>query len=202
MSARVDFWFEFASTYSYLAVARIDAEAEARGVEVAWRPLLLGPIFAAQGLNTSPFVLNPAKGRYMWRDLERRSAAYGLSFRRPTDDDRRVFPQHSVFAARMALVGLDAAWGEDFCRGVYQAQFADGRDISDKAVVIDVAMRAGAPQDAPERAVSEANKARLRANVDEAMALGVFGAPSVTVRTELFWGDDRLNHALDWAARG
>ena len=79
----MQFWFEFASTYSYPAAMRIEAAAAARGVAIEWRPFLLGPIFAAQGWNDSPFNLNPAKGRYMWRDLERRCAGYGLPLRRP-----------------------------------------------------------------------------------------------------------------------
>jgi 2-hydroxychromene-2-carboxylate isomerase len=67
----LDFWFEFSSTYSYPAALRIGALAAEAGVEVRLRPLLLGPIFQAHGWNTSPFILYPAKGRHMWRDLER-----------------------------------------------------------------------------------------------------------------------------------
>ena len=80
MARPVTFWFEFASTYSYLSAMRIDAEAEARGVEVVWKPFLLGPIFKAQGWETSPFSIYPEKGENMWRDLERRAVerAYAL----------------------------------------------------------------------------------------------------------------------------
>jgi len=69
--APLQFWFEFASTYSYVGASRIEAMARARGVPFEWRPFLLGPIFRHQGWNDSPFNLNPARGRYMWRDLER-----------------------------------------------------------------------------------------------------------------------------------
>ncbi len=69
--ARVDFWYEFASTYSYPAAMRIEALAATRGATVAWRPFLLGPLFAEQGWRDSPFNIYPAKGRYMWRDLQR-----------------------------------------------------------------------------------------------------------------------------------
>ena len=197
----VHFWFEFASTYSYLSAMRIEAEARARGVRVIWRPFLLGPIFAAQGWNTSPFNIYPAKGENMWRDIERRTEKYGLDFKRPAADDPRAFPQHSVLAARMALIGLDAGWGRDFCKSVYVAQFAGGKDTSDADVLAALAAAAGAPDDITALAVSAANKARLRANVEEAMALGLYGAPSFTTGDELFWGDDRLEDALDWAAR-
>jgi 2-hydroxychromene-2-carboxylate isomerase len=67
----LDFWFDFASTYSYLAAVRIRPLAAQTGVSVRFRPFLLGPIFKAQGWDTSPFNLYPVKGRHMWRDLER-----------------------------------------------------------------------------------------------------------------------------------
>ena len=111
MSPSIYFWFEFASTYSYPAVMRIRPLAEAAGVTARFRPFLLGPIFKAQGWATSPFNLYPAKGRHMWRDLERLFADSNLPFRRPDP-----FPQHSLLAARVALAGLEQDWGEDFCR--------------------------------------------------------------------------------------
>ena len=126
--ARVlDFWFDFASTYSYPAAMRIGPLAAA-GVKVRLRPFLLGPIFKAQGWDTSPFNLYPAKGRNMWRDLERLCADLALPFRRPDP-----FPQSSLLAARVALVGLGQAWGEDFCLAVYRAEFGEGRRIDDPA---------------------------------------------------------------------
>src|SRR5262245_65082371 len=124
--AVLDFWFDFASTYSYPAAMRITPLAAIAGVKIRFRPFLLGPIFKAQGWLTSPFNLYPAKGRHMWRDLERLCADSGLPFRRPNP-----FPQASLLAARVTLVGLDAGWGEDFCRAVFRAQFGDGRRIDD-----------------------------------------------------------------------
>src|SRR5438445_5017132 len=117
----VDFFYEFASTYSYIAALRIAPLANSAGVTLRWRPFLLGPIFKQQGWETSPFNLYPAKGRYMWRDLERVCGALGLPFQKP-----EPFPQWSLLPARVALVGLDADWGVDFVRAVYRAQFAEG----------------------------------------------------------------------------
>ena len=111
----LDFWFDFASTYSYLAVGRIGPVAAEAGVEVRFRPFLLGPIFKAQGWDTSPFNLYSAKGHNMWRDLERLSEDFGLPFRRP-----EPFPQNSLLPARVALVGLQQGWGERFCGEVSQ----------------------------------------------------------------------------------
>ncbi len=191
---RIEFWFEFASTYSYLSAMRIEALAIRAGVELVWRPFLLGPIFAAQGWTTSPFNLQEAKGRYMWRDMARRAEARGLPFRRPAP-----FPQNSLTAARLALVGLDEGWGPAFVRAVYAAEFGEGLDISDEEVLTRLVGAAGGDPATLLRARSDAIKARLRAATEEAAARGVFGAPSFLVGDELFWGDDRLEEAVAWA---
>src|SRR6266853_4975758 len=191
----LDFFYEFASSYSYIAALRIAPVAEAAGVTVRFRPFLLGPIFKAQGWDTSPFNLYPAKGRNMWRDLERSCADLKLPFRRPDP-----FPQNSLLAARAALVVLDQPWGEDFCRALFRAQFAEGRRIDDAAAVGDVL--AGLkidPQPVLAAAQSDAIKTRLRAQTEEAERLGVFGAPTFTTADgELFWGNDRLGPARRW----
>jgi 2-hydroxychromene-2-carboxylate isomerase len=198
-AAVLDFWFDFASTYSYPAAMRIGALATDAGVTVRFRPFLLGPIFKAQGWTTSPFNLYAAKGRHMWRDLERLCAEAVLPFRRPDP-----FPQNSLLAARVALAGLDDGWGEDFCRAVFHAQFADGRRIDDDAIIGDVlgGLRVD-PQAALAAARSDEIKARLRGETDAAQRLGLFGAPSFTCADgELFWGNDRLERALRWAKDG
>jgi 2-hydroxychromene-2-carboxylate isomerase len=192
----VDFWFDFASTYSYPAAMRVGTVAAQAGVEVRFRPFLLGPIFKAQGWTTSPFNLFPAKGRHMWRDLERLCAELGLPFRRPDP-----FPQNSLLAARVALAGLDRDWGEDFCRAVFRAQFGDGRRIDDPAVITGVLtdMKID-PQPALAAAQSDEIKMRLRSETEAAQELGLFGAPSFSTSDgELFWGNDRLEQALRWA---
>ena len=195
MAPSVDFWFEFASTYSYLAVSRIEQEALAAGVVVTWRPFLLGPIFKEQGWNDSPFNVYPVKGRYMWRDMERLCDGYGIPFKRPTQ-----FPRNGLLAARTTLAGGDAGWVPAFVRNVYRANFAEDRDIADRAVLDTILRDVGA--DAPATlalAEAAAVKDRLRANTDEAQRLGLFGAPSFVTRDELFWGNDRLEDALAWA---
>src|SRR5208337_4503763 len=109
--AAAEFWYEFASTYSYPAAMRVAALAAARGVAQGWRD--------------SPFNLYPNKGRYMWRDLERICAAAGLPFRRP-----EPFPQNSLFAARVALA-LEGESRAEFSRKVYAAEFGEGLSIAD-----------------------------------------------------------------------
>jgi 2-hydroxychromene-2-carboxylate isomerase len=195
----LDFWFDFASTYSYLTAARIRAVAEAARVQVRFRPFLLGPIFKAQGWDTSPFNLYEAKGRYMWRDMERLAAEQSLPFRRPDP-----FPQNSLLAARVALFGLTQGWGEDFSVAVYTAQFVEDGRIDEPHTLAEILsfMKVDA-EAALEAAQSDEIKARLRSQVEEAQQLGIFGAPSFTTTDgELFWGNDRLERALVWAKRG
>lgn len=197
----LDFWFDFASTYSYLSAMRIEREAQARGVAVRWRPFLLGPIFAAQGWNDSPFNLQPVKGRYMWRDMERRAGKHGLPFCRP--EAASAFPRRSLLAARVALAVLDEPWGREFCRRVFVAEFSDWLDIADPEVIDGcLAQARGRASGFAARDVDDTHKAALRANVDEAVSLGLFGAPGFSAGGEIFWGDDRLEDALDWAAKG
>lgn len=195
---KLEFWYEFASTYSYPAAMRVDAVAADASVEVVWRPFLLGPIFGEQGWNDSPFNIYPAKGRYMWRDLERLCAGYGLPYVRPS-----VFPRNGLLAARVAVAGLDEGWTAAFSRYVYQANFARDEDIADRDVLAPLIRAAGGePEAAFEQAGSEGVKARLRDHVDIARQKGVFGAPTfITEDGELFWGDDRLDQALAWAVK-
>jgi 2-hydroxychromene-2-carboxylate isomerase len=196
--AVLDFWFDFASTYSYPAAMRIGARAAEEGVAVRFRPFLLGPIFKAQGWTTSPFNLYPAKGRHMWRDLERLCADLSLPFRRP-----QPFPQNSLLAARVALVGLAQGWGEDFCRAVFGAEFGTGGRIDDPATIGDILAQLQVETAAVLAAAqADAVKTRLRTQTAEAQRLGLFGAPSFTTADgELFWGNDRLEAALRWAKR-
>ena len=121
----IEFWFEFASTYSYPAAMRVESVAKQHGCAVIWRPFLLGPIFRAQGWDDSPFNIYPAKGRYMWRDLERICGELGVPFARPS-----VFPRNGLLAARIACVGDGAPWLSAFVRNVYTANFARDLDIS------------------------------------------------------------------------
>lgn len=194
---KIEFWFEFASTYSYPAAMRIEALAASRGVSVAWRPFLLGPIFQQQGWNNSPFNIYPVKGQYMWRDMERICERANLPLRRPS-----VFPRNGLLAARVACANQDAPWLPDFVRAIYRANFAEDAEISNPEVVARCLTALG--QDAAailEATQTPAVKDKLKANTAEAMERGIFGAPSFVVGQELFWGNDRLEEALEWPSR-
>jgi 2-hydroxychromene-2-carboxylate isomerase len=194
MQPTLDFWFEFASTYSYPAVARIEDVARRAGVQVSWRPFLLGPIFGSQGWNDSPFNIYPAKGRYMWRDLERICARLQLPFRHPSQ-----FPRNGLLAARVACASATESWLPDFVRAVYRANFAEDRDIARPEVLAGVLDELGLPaKEILERAETPPSKQRLREQTDAAIHLGIFGAPTFVVGRELFWGNDRLEDAIAW----
>lgn len=194
----LDFWYDFASTYSYPAVERIGAAAQEAGVAVHWRPFLLGPIFARQGWTDTPFKLYPVKGRYMWRDLQRLCDSLGLPWRRPSR-----FPQNGLLAARIVLAGAGAAWCIPFTRQVYQANFVHDRDIADPETLAQILRALGQNADAIlEQAQHPDVKVRLRTETEEAERSGIFGAPSFTIGAELFWGHDRMAQAIEWAARG
>jgi len=193
----LELWFDFASTYSYIAAGRIEQLARAARVGVVWRPFLLGPIFQKQGWNDSPFNLYAPKGVYMWRDMDRLCSRYGLPFKRPS-----VFPRNSVRAARVALIGAETAWGPAFVQAVYRASFGDDLDIRDPDVLVMLLDDQGlSGRDVLAEAESPAWKPRLREQTERAEQLGIFGAPSFVVGSELFWGSDRLEQALDFVGQ-
>ena len=193
--AHLDFWHDFASTYSYLAAMRAEPLAEAAGVTLSWRPFLLGPIFVAQGWTTSPFNIFPLKGRYMARDIQRLCAERGLTFRLP-----EPFPQNSLLASRLALAVPDAL-KPAFSRAVYLSEFGEGRSISDVGLLGELLQRLGLnAAELFEQARSDSLRARLRGETQTAQEIGLFGAPSfVAGDGEIFWGVDRLEQAIAWA---
>ncbi|KAA0997353.1 2-hydroxychromene-2-carboxylate isomerase [Paraburkholderia panacisoli] len=192
----IEFWFDFGSNYSYLSVMRIDAQAEAHGVRILWRPFLLGPVFRDLGFDNSPFVLQEKKGAYVWRDMERQCRKYGLALTRPT-----VFPRAALLAMRVALLGADQPWMAPYCRKIMQLNFADDRDIGSAEVVKEALDELGlSAQQIIADAQNEANKLRLREQTSMAAGKGIFGAPTFFVGGEMFWGNDRLDDALEYCA--
>ena len=197
-AAPVEFWFEFASTYSYVAAMRVDEAARAARVPLVWKPFLLGPLFQRQGWNDSPFNLNPVRGRYMWRDIERLCQKHGLSFRKPSQ-----FPRNSLLAARVACAAEGEPWMPDFARLVFRANFAEDRDIAQVGVLrelLETLQVEGEKWLA--RAVESESKEALRRETERAWSLGIFGAPAFVVEGELFWGGDRMEDAFVWYRKG
>ncbi|HET6339364.1 MAG TPA: 2-hydroxychromene-2-carboxylate isomerase [Polyangiales bacterium] len=193
----IEFWFEFASTYSYPAVMRVERAASEAGIPLVWRSFLLGPIFQAQGWDNSPFNIYPAKGRYMWRDLERLCESQGLAWKRPS-----VFPRGSLLASRIACRYGETDWIGNFVRDVYEANFVRDEAIDDPSVIARSLERVGqAPAAIIESAKTPMVKEQLRQQTEKALRLGIFGSPTLVVGDELFWGGDRIEHAIAWHAR-
>ena len=193
----IEFWFEFGSNYSYLSAMRIEDAAARRGVQVRWKPFLLGPVFKALGWDSSPFVLQRAKGEYVWRDMERQCSKYGLPWTRPSE-----FPRRSLLPMRVALIGAEQPWMADYCRMIMMLNFAEDQDIASPEQVGGILTELGLPAaQLIDQAQSEPVKLRLRQQTENAQARGVFGAPTFFVDQEMYWGNDRLDDALVHAAR-
>jgi len=192
----IEVWLTLGSTYTYLTVHRLAQSADA-GVPVTLRAMYLGRIFHEIGV--WPFPPERAKTLYMWRDLARRADEMGLSPVLPapypapqTERANRVF--HVVNAQGRGLEFLLASYEAWFGQGLMPGEDAHLERVLG-AMGLDVAQ---------EIAMAESDEvdAALVAATEEAKARGIFGAPSFIVEDELFWGDDRFQSALDWAARG
>ena len=151
----LEFWFEFASTYSYIAAMRIEGLCREHGVTLRWKPFLLGPIFALQGWNDSHFNLNPRRGDYMWRDMERLTTKFGLPWRRPS-----AFPRNTILPARVACAAAGEPWCGDFVRRVYVANFGEDREIGEREVVTSILEELGVPCGCDDRARGVTGAAR------------------------------------------
>jgi 2-hydroxychromene-2-carboxylate isomerase len=191
----MEVWIEYASTYSYLTVARIGKLADARGIQLDWQPFFLPAVREPQGMGF-PFPENSSKTAYMWHDLERRARRLGLPYRRPEQ-----YPVNSMLAARVALVAAREGWCREFSEEVFRLHWTEGRLIGTEDNMVSALGRLGKdPGPVIAAATSPENKEALKAQGPKAIERGIFGAPSFYVKGELFWGDDRLEEALDCAA--
>jgi 2-hydroxychromene-2-carboxylate isomerase len=196
-SDAIDFWFSTGSTYTYLAVSRLPAVARAAGVRFAWRPFSVRAIMREQ--NNIPFAGKPVKSAYMWRDIERRAASYGLPIKVPAPYPLKEFD----LANRLAVLGLAEGWGIDYIRASYRRWMVDGQE---PGLEPNLSRSLGEVGQAAEHCVARAGGDDVGGLYDgataEAMALGIFGSPTFAVGGELFWGDDRLDDALSWFRQG
>lgn len=193
--AQLDFFFFLGSTYTYLAVQRAEAAAEAAGVRLNWRPFSVRTLMIEQ--NNKPFVGKPEKTAYMWRDLERRAQRHGV----PTAGTPVVYPidKNDEQANRVATVAAMQGWCPEFTRAAYTLWFMENKDPGEPQNLAEVLRRTN--RDPPAiiaLADGEDARARYKAETDAARDRGLFGSPSFVCGREVFWGDDRLEDALDW----
>jgi 2-hydroxychromene-2-carboxylate isomerase len=195
MPATLEFFFDFSSTYSYLAATQVEALAERTGSRLAWRPFLLGAVFKATG--NSPPISVAAKGAWMLEDLR----AWAREYRLPPFVMPPTFPIPSVKANRLALVALEQGRGPALVHALYRAIFQEGREVGEADVLGQVAAAAGLdPAAALARIEQQEVKDALRRNTEEAVERGAFGAPTFFVGRDMFWGNDRL-HRVERALR-
>ena len=200
MAAPIDFYFDFSSPYGYLAGELIDTLAARYQRSVRWRPILLGVVFKTTG--GAPLPSLPLKGDYSRRDFARSARFHDIAYRHPA----RV-PISTVAPARAFywLDGQDAMAAIHLAKLLFRAYFADGLDISDPETTVAVATQAplGLSADAIREGMSlPAVKDRVRTEVEQALAIGVFGSPYMVIDGEPFWGADRLDQMERWLARG
>ncbi len=174
---------------------RIENMCRDAGVTLRWRPFLLAPIFRRQGWTTSPFAVNPLRGAYMWRDMERLTDKYGLPFKRPS-----VFPRNTTLAARVAAAFSDEPWIGEYIRRAFVANFGEDCELNDEETVRRLLRGVGQNATAVLQAALDADRREaLRRNTQRALAIDIFGAPNCLVDGELFWGEETLYDALAFA---
>ena len=196
MTKTVEFYFDFGSPYSYLAYKALPAVAAAQGAQIAWRPMLLGVVFKATG-NHSPIEV-PAKGKWLHLDLQRWAAHYGAVFKHNPH-----FPINTLVLMRGAtgMLMRGADFGK-YVETVFNAMWQEPRNLGDTQEVAAVLRHAGFDAEAFLTLVNDgAVKEQLKKNTEEAVARGVFGAPTFFVGEEMFWGQDRLDFVTEALAR-
>ena len=195
---KIEFWYEFASGYSHISANRIQNAAQAKNINIVWKPFLLGPIFKSQGWDTSPFSIYESKGKYMWKDLQRQCIKYDVRYKRPT-----VFPRLSLLATRVAMLAMEQGWCAEYSKRVFAANYAHDMEISDEIIISAIVDDMGRnSEEIIKLSQSPEYKLKLRNQVNEAISKGIFGAPSFVVNGELFWGNDRMEDAIEYCVEG
>ena len=198
MAAPIEFWFDFSSPYGFLGSRRIDDIAARHGRGVLWRPFLLGVLFQTTG--QKPLLLQPLRGPYALRDLERTARLYGEPFRLP-----QPFPFSSVGAARFFywLDERNSAAAVAYAKAVYARAFVEGAAVAGAEEAVEVAARLGHDRAEALAALQRPEvKQRLKEINDEALRKGVFGSPFFIVDGEPFWGHDHLDQVERWIETG
>jgi 2-hydroxychromene-2-carboxylate isomerase len=198
MTKTIDFYFDYSSPYGYLAAMKIDDLAAKHQRSVNWKPVLLGAVFKITGGKPLPTL--PLKGDYSLRDIPRSARFHGLPYKHPSK-----FPIAGQAPSRAFywLNDRDPALAHTLARALYQAYFVSDLDISSPQITAGVAATLGLNRDEVLAALGdEAIKARLKQEVDAAIARGVFGSPYFVIDGEPFWGVDRFEQIERWLASG
>lgn len=189
MSKSVEFYFDFGSPTSYLAYTQLPAICAEAGAALVYRPVLLGGVFQATG-NASPIAI-PAKGRYTLIDMTRFARRYGVPMKMNPH-----FPINTLTLMR-AATGMQLRQPERFealLACVFKGMWVDALNLGDPAVLGPLLAEAGFdPQALLALTAEQAVKDALKANTEAAIKRGMFGAPTMFVGDEMFFGQDRLD---------
>ena len=193
MTKELDFFLFLGSTYTYLAVNRVERLVAGQGITLRWRPFSARTLMLEQ--NNRPFVGKPVKLAYMWRDLERRAQRHGIPFvsipNYPNDADE--------LANRVATIAALEGWCSAFAKAVYATWFIENQDPGTTASLGGILQKLDhEPAAVIARANSEEIREKYAVETEVARSLGIFGSPTFVYGTEIFWGDDRLDDAIDW----
>ncbi len=193
----IDFWFSIGSTYTYLSVTRLAEVSQNTGASFSWKPFSVRKIM--REMDNIPFPPNKqTKVEYMWRDIERRARDYGFVANVPAP-----YPlQELDLANRVAVLAMQEGWCEDYVRETYRLWFVDGHEAGSDVNLTQTLSEIG--QDklrVLELACSSDVEATYLNQTENAKQAGIFGSPSFIVDGELFWGDDRLEDAINWASK-
>jgi 2-hydroxychromene-2-carboxylate isomerase len=199
VAAPLEFFFFYGSIHSYLSVMRIEAMAARAGVTVRWRPFNLREILIEQ--DNTGFTRNEVKMNYFWHDVERRAARHNIPFA-----GRAPYPADpDLLALQVGLVAAQEGWCAQYSRATFHGWFIDRRapGVGDQVerILSSLGKSRDKSADIVARAESAEGAALMRDATDSARKLGIFGAPTFAVGMEIFWGDDRLEEAIAFAAR-
>jgi len=196
MAADIDFYFFYGSIHSYLSVMRVDALAATAKVRVHWRPFNLREILIEQ--DNTGFTKNPVKMNYFWHDVERRAKQHTIPFA-----GRAPYPADpNLFALRVGVIAAQEGWCPEYSRATFHEWFIGRRapGVDDHVAKVLTSLEKSA-QPLIDRANGAEGHQLLKEATDTARKLGIFGAPTFAIGQEIFWGDDRLEDALSFAAK-
>ncbi|MDG1487249.1 MAG: 2-hydroxychromene-2-carboxylate isomerase [SAR324 cluster bacterium] len=193
----IEFWFSIGSTYTYLSVIRLKEVEEKFGVKFSWQPFSVRKIMLE--MDNVPFPpTKQVKADYMWRDIERRAYSYGFEAKVPAPYPLKKFD----FANSVAVLGVQEGWCAEYVSATYRRWFVDGLEPGSEPNVSESLREIGLkPGNVLKLAADEKIQKAYLKQTEQAQSKNIFGSPSFIVDDELFWGDDRLEDALNWAQR-
>ena len=193
----IDFFFSIGSTYTYLSVTGILEVEKKNQVKFTWKPFSVRAIM--KEMNNIPFPKDKLnKVNYMWRDIERRAEGYGFFAKTPVPYQLSEFD----LANQIAILGLEKGWGIDYVKLTYKKWFQEGKEPAIDPSITEICRELNIDKD---EIISQANSKEIinnyNLNTNSARDNKIFGSPSFVVKNEIFWGDDRLEDAVNWSKK-